>query len=200
MEMSVRKHRKIRGRSLFLFATSFALAVACLWFFSYKTDADLSNGANARIVVRYAHGLIQDGATANIYFQPKDGPSNIVALWQDSYHHPIIAIPSSNASVLLCLYENDVDLRLVRIDSGKAFKPFAPKSTLNNIVLTSSCDVELGTIKDWEEALNYLKKLTPGEFKHQSVPTVRFGILRLHSVRDWIVNRIETRTSIAPEQ
>jgi hypothetical protein len=92
---------------------------------------------------------------------------------------------------LLCLYNFDVDLRLLRIDPAKSPKPFSSESRLDAIVCASPWYIEAGTTNDWQEMLDYLKKLPSGAFKSQSVPTFDLGIISLHGSPESIQQRIE---------
>lgn len=173
---------------------------AAMGFVKQSVDVPLGDGAVAHIKPASTWGSLRTRATASITCESKETRGGTVLLWQDFFHWPITVIPSSSSNVVLCLYEFDVDLRLLRIDTARKFKPFPSGSVLTQIVCSSTWSVEAGTTNDWQEALAYLRKLPSGAFKRQSVPALSFGIVRLHSRRDLILDRIETSTSIVSDR
>ena len=54
----------------------------------------------------------------------------------------------------MCVYDFDVDFRLIRIHTDRPFKPLPPGSYLQRILFTCTWEIEDGTT-NWDEALNY---------------------------------------------
>ena len=116
-------------------------------------------------------------AYSTIYYQPKDGQSGKIILWQDVFDGTVLLLPSSNTNVLLCLYDYDVDFRLFRIDTDKMFKPLSPDSDLNSILFSCTWKIGDGTEADWQELLNYLHKVSSSDFARQS-DSVAFRVFK----------------------
>src|ERR1022692_3838746 len=95
------------------------------------------------------------GSGCNIDYQTREGKAGKVALWQDLFHHLIAVVPAPDSNVLLCVYDFDTDLRVLRIDTTRAFASApAPTATtsscLSAVVLSSSWDIQEGKIDDWQ--------------------------------------------------
>jgi hypothetical protein len=82
----------------------------------------------------------------------------------------VTLLSGRDTNILLCLYDFDVDYRLLRIDMSQPFKPPASTSYLNRIVFRSDWLIEDGSAGDWQETLDYLHSVPPTVFAHQSVP------------------------------
>ena len=102
----------------------------------------------------------------------RNGPdAATVDFWQDLFRRPIIVVPSADGVALLCLYENDTDLRLVRINTARKFVPSSPAGSnrLSTIVRSATCDVQEAMIEDWQEVLNHLKNTPVSSLGHEVV-------------------------------
>jgi hypothetical protein len=164
-------------------------------FLRQRIDVTFSDGSFARITPASTWNSFQEGSKSTITYTSKSGQAGTVVLWQDFFHFPITVLPARDPNVLLCLYDFDVDFRLIRINTAKKFKPFLPGSILNSIVCVSPWEVRAGTTNDWEVTMDYLKKIRPSEFKRVSVPSLSFGIMHVHRNRDTLVDRLETGAS-----
>jgi hypothetical protein len=90
-------------------------------------------------------------------------------------------MPSREAKSLLCLYNYDVDLKLLRIDPNSPPRHFPAKSVLPVIVLAATWLVTEGTDDDWREFIAWYKGLPPASRKRQSVPDLDLGVIRFCS-------------------
>jgi hypothetical protein len=103
---------------------------------------------------------------------------------QDSDSQLAMIMPASDGKSLLCLYDADVVLHLMRIDPTEKFKPFLKNSYLNWIVLASSWDVKPGTTNDWQEVSEYLKTVSSDTFKQEAGTKLDLGISRFRYEKD----------------
>lgn len=174
-----------------LYVLGLVAVIVLMGFVSRSIKVPLNNGGAAQMKPASLWGSVCGAERCSINYQPKDGEAGTVLLWQDFFDRPIIVIPAPDDKVLLCLYDFDVDLRLLRIDPTKSPKPFPPKSNLDAIVCASPWCIETGTTNDWQEMLDYLKSLPSGAFKRQSVPAYDLGIIRLHGSPEYIQQWME---------
>jgi len=99
----------------------------------------------------------------------KGNPDGTLAVWQDPFDGPITVFSSTNQNVLFCLYDFDVGLTLLRIDTSKPFTLPPTNSTLARILFPSSAQIEWATDDDKEEILGDLREMEAGKQKFQSV-------------------------------
>jgi hypothetical protein len=190
----------VKKRLLLIGVLVGGLLVVAMGFRKRSIVVPLKSGGVARITPASTFGSLRTDASATIFCEPTGGQAGSVELWQDFFDRPIIVMASTNSNVLLCLYDFDVDLHLLRIDMAERFKPFPPGSVLTHIVCASAWSVESGATNDWQEVLGYLKSLPSGAFKRQSVPALSFGIWSLPARPELIVERMERHTRVVAEE
>jgi len=191
----------MRGALKFGGLAGFSLIGVCALtgVFNRAIDVALRDGGSARITPASSLRALRNGATATIWYQPRGAQAGTIVLWQDFFHHPVMVLAAADTNVLLCLYEFDVGLRLLRINPAKKFNAFSAGSELGFMVSTSPWEVEMGKTNDWYTVLEYIKGLRDGEFKRQVVPTLNLGGLRLRWNRDRVLERLETDTNFTTQ-
>lgn len=148
----------------------FLVVIVLSAFVPLSTNVSLSNGRYVCITGASYLKIIFSDPTATISYKPEHGPSGKIVLWQSVFDGPVTIISAHDTNVLLCLYDFDVDFRLLRIDTNKVFKPLPPGSDLNRILLARPWEIEGGSPADWQELLNFLQNASPKAFSQQSVP------------------------------
>jgi len=108
------------------------------------------------------------GSKCRVTYTGSSGSGDIL-LFDGRPEGPLLVIPSSNSDVFYCLYDFDVGLRLLKIETNAKFHPFSAKSPLNHIVLASPWQISDGTDSDWLVAEKYLTSLSQSQFKQQSL-------------------------------
>lgn len=111
------------------------------------------------------------GSKCTLRITSDNKPTNLVELRQKLFKNPAIIIPSADTDVLFCIYDNDVDWQLIRIDPRLKSQPIANNSLLGSIVISSTCKVErvLKTdTNDWNTAVQALQEMSPSIFKKQA--------------------------------
>jgi hypothetical protein len=126
------------------------------------------------------------GCYGDSFISSKEADAKVV-LWQSAFYNPITICASTNANVILCLYDNDVDLRLIKIDKNKRYTPPSSNSVISTIVVTSSCGIEEATGDDWQEFLTYLRGFSSGNRSFQSSP----GVARSYRTPESILRALE---------
>src|SRR6267142_4457420 len=103
-----------------------------------STSVDL--GARGSAFIKPATFLrsLRQEAYCTIRYEPKSGQPGTIVLWQDVFDGPTTLLPAKNTNILLCLYDFDVDYRLLRIDTSKSFRPLLTSNDLNRILF--KCD------------------------------------------------------------
>lgn len=194
--------KKKKGRSLFIagiVVLALTVAVVLMGLIHRDVDVSLSNGGFIRITPTSLWGSCGSGAGCRIFYRSSGGESGAVVLWQDFADKPIIVVPATDGKTLLCLYNFDVDLRLLKIDPTQNPKPFPPKSRLDTIVCSSPWHVESGTTNDWQEMSDYLKSLPSDAFKRRAVPAFGLGVMRFglgQEARENLLRRMEEQITV----
>ena len=175
----------VLNRRKWLLALLFALSVILLLgFLPEKKNIYLKNFGSVRIAKASFFRSIFPEASCKIDYTSPDGRAGSIELWQSICTGPITVIVESDPNVLLCLYDYDVAYLLLRIDTGKPFKPLPDKDTiLKSILFTCTWEIQgenngiqdgkgidqIGTDADWQEMLDYLYRVQPETFARQSV-------------------------------
>src|SRR5437016_565762 len=108
------------------------------------------------------------GARCTVLYRPREGRSGTIELWQNLVHEPIIFLPGSSDGALLCVYEFDTDIRLIRFDPNLPFSAFPQSSCLAAIVWRSPWQASEADIRDWESAIKCLKDLPSASSRRQA--------------------------------
>jgi len=168
------------------------IGVPVMETFRKEIEVPLRNGGSLHVKPASFWRSLK-GSMCQIDYRPKDKTAGTVFLFQDFLHKPIIVVPVADNCAILCLYECDADLRLLRIDPDKDFQPFPTDSwsCLNAVVCSSPWKIEEAEIGDWKRALLYLKGLPPGDFIGQTVPVLDFGVTRVTLKRKVVEQRLE---------
>lgn len=119
--------------------------------------------------------------------------SGVVLLLETRVDWPILVIPSRNSSVILCLYDYDGDLRLLKIDRSKTFKNLADDTPLSFIVLSSPWQIDDGNNDDWQRALRYLEEVDPDSYKNHTIPSFDVRFMRSYVDRKQLLQRVVQR-------
>lgn len=115
-------------------------------------------------------------ASATIDYKSANGNVGNVTLWQDEFDGPITIIAANKTNTLLCLYDDDVELRIFKIDTSKPFNALKTRSNITNLLFSSTWEIENGTYDDWQEMLEYLRQTDSKIFSSESVTVgFRFG-------------------------
>jgi len=120
------------------------------------------------------------------------------ALYHTYLEAPVIVLPLDNGKTMLCVYDFDVGLRLLKIDTGQKFQPYSPGNELAAIVHSSSWKVDEGNKADWREAIVLLEKMPIDEFKRQSVPALSFGFYRVYRDHAPLLEQMRRRAQLDP--
>ncbi len=99
-------------------------------------------------------------------------------------------------NTLLCLYDFDGDLRLLRVDATSSFKPLPNDSPLRFIVLASPWLIDDANSGDWQAAYKYLTELSPNAFKRRSVPDFDLGVIRMCVDKEALAKRMALRMKL----
>jgi hypothetical protein len=162
---------RMRARNLILFGAGFALLVLICGIIPGCHYVPLGNAGHARATsAPFVRSLFPE-ANGTIYYQPKIGPPGEVILWQDAFDGATLLIPGADTNVLLCLYDFDTCVLLLRIDTAKPFKPLPSTSRINNILFTSTWEIENGSAADWQEVVGYLQESSSWDFRSHRLPT-----------------------------
>jgi hypothetical protein len=117
-----------------------------------------------------------------------NGTNETVSLDQDFVCGPLLFAPMKSGRGVLCIYDAEICVGLVRILPGRPFVAAAggAPDPLEGMVLESSCLVEKAGLPDWLEAREYLKQLSRTEFERQELRYWDFGVVRAHTPHeDW---------------
>lgn len=177
--------------------TAMILIIAGLLFafiiagcFSWKVETSLPTGSIVRIKSAPFVMSFFDSQCEISYGQKSKNGGKILLL-DSRPEGPIILIPSTNNKVFFCLYEFDVELRLLKIEPETVFRMFPTNSTLSEVVIESPWQISDGDASDWHEAIQYLKHLSPNEFSQQSLSGINLLFFKICTGREALIRRVE---------
>jgi hypothetical protein len=196
---SEEKERKRPWATVWTLGLLLVVAIASMGLVRRSIDLSFGNGSFVRVTPASLWSSCGSGSSSKIFYHPNGVKSGTVALWQDFADRPIIVMLATNGEALLCLYNFDVDLRLLKIDPTQNPKPFQPNSRLDAIVCSSPWHVESGTTNDWQEMSDYLRGLSSDAFKRQTVPAYDLGVMRFglgQEARENLLRRVEEQITV----
>jgi len=196
--MSAENKREKKRALIIAGAIGLAICFVLNGFMKQQIDVAFSNGCYTRIIPASFWSSCGTGSNCQLFYQPPNETAGTISLWQDLFDKPIIATLSGDGKSLLCLYNYDVDLRLLKIDPAMdaSHNSFSQESGLNAIVYSSPWHVEAAGGKDWQAMLDYLKRLSPEDFKRQSVPAQGFGFFRLYGSSKPLQQQMEVQINL----
>jgi len=133
------------------------VAFVSLVFIPRGETLKVNNGENVTIARSSIGSEIFGDAAAAISYRWKNSAKVDVVLWQDFFDGPVTIYASTNSNIAFCLYDYDVELKLIRIDSSQPFVPMGSASSISRIVFTGSCLIQEATGDDWQEFVTYLR-------------------------------------------
>jgi hypothetical protein len=119
---------------------------------------------------------IRSEAYCGIFYKPPNAQAGKVVLWQDFFDGPVMLLASTNANIILCLYDFDVDVRLFRIDTSQPFRALSQGSSINRILFFSNWDIRYGKASDWDELEQFLNSASDSRVARQLIHSGRFVI------------------------
>lgn len=168
---------RMRAPKTILFAIGFALLILIWAVTPGCRYVPLGNAGRARATSAPFLRSVFPEANGTVYYQPKGRQAGNVTLWQGPFDGATLLVPAADTNVLLCLYDFDTCVLLLRIDTAKPFKPLTSNSLINDILFTSTWEIESGRGDDWQEVVDYLQKSSPSDFHRHLLPTApRFGL------------------------
>jgi hypothetical protein len=127
----------------------------------------------------------------------KRGQSGEAELLYSFIESPIIFLPSpTNDNVIFCLYDFDVHLVLLKINTTKPYLLPDSKSQTRFIVMKSSWAVDEGDLDDWRQTFGLIKKIPIAKFKQQSVPARDFGVFKQHFDKEDVLEGIKRQITL----
>jgi hypothetical protein len=149
----------------------------------------LGDGTKVCIVPPSAFGTLHQ-SIYHVIVIPPVGAGGEVDLRGDFDHSPIIGVRAIDASGFYLLYDCDVILRLIKVDTRHTAHFFGPTSALNWIVRSSPFKVEQAGKDDWKAFLASVEAMSVREFERQSLPVVDIGIVRIHPQQRLLLPRM----------
>jgi hypothetical protein len=113
-----------------------------------------------RAIFPEAHGTIS--------YYCANGQAGTVDLWQNIFDGPVMLIPAAETNVLICVYDFDTCIKLLKIHTDRPFKPLPSDSYLNSILFSCTSEIEDGA-SHWDEVTDYLLKVSQKDFYQQTV-------------------------------
>jgi len=94
------------------------IVVAVIWcvFTHSCSDFSLNDGTQIH-VTRASLWDARRGSSCKVKFKTVQGTDGAIVFGQDLFAGPLLIIPASGGTNLLCLYDDDIDLRLIRINT-----------------------------------------------------------------------------------
>ena len=162
---------KASRKRLYLIPLGILLVIALIGIIPRTKNIKLPNGGRARVTAASLFRSLFNEANCEIEYEPTPGKRGTVVLWQDFFDGAIFLLPSTNANVLWCVYDYDVDLRLFKIDTGKLFTAPSAQDPINYILFSCTWDIQFGRAADWGEVLTYLRSVSIADYKKSRLPS-----------------------------
>jgi len=129
-------------------------------------------------------------STDQLFYKPIRGEEGTLTIRSNFEHQPLIVFCPTNSDQIFCLYDSDVLIRLIEINTTKPFQGLSNESSLKWIVQSSSFDVREGTKDDWRLAIDCLERMDPDTFKRQSVRGLNRGLVSMEVYKKRLLNKV----------
>ncbi len=118
-----------------------------------------------------------------------------ITLWRDLVNMPTLLIADGNDGSFFCLYQFDMDWRLLRIDPRRRFVSFPSDnwSCLSNEVCSTPWEIKEADLSEWQRSLATVVRMSSSEFKRQRIPIYTLAGLRLGDSRNTVQTVMEIR-------
>jgi len=137
----------------------------------------LKSGGSIKIISSSFRARLH-GAQCAATISSKSGKVAELDFLQSYFCSPIIFFPSSDENVFFCLYDNDVDVQLIKINIGRSPLPGPADQVLKTIVLKSTCEIERvhkAETNDWNFASQVLQRMPASEYRRNVEVFGSFG-------------------------
>ncbi len=189
------KNTRLPRSSSSLIALTLLILVLVLIFLPRSKKFVLLDGTRVTILAPKPFATLHD-SIYHVSTWTQDGHTGEMTLHGDFERNPILTFSVANDDhAFYILYDCDVMLRLLKIDTKQSFHGSVDLLASNGIVASSSLYVEEGSKSDWLGALNCLEHMTATEFQKNSMPTLDVGILRMYARQDLVVSHIRRQVS-----
>jgi hypothetical protein len=144
-------------------------------FFPRSITMPMKGGYVVRIVPAPYYRIVTHIVTSTkcvIYFDSSSSPSNTVELAEAYFNSPILVVQSTNVNTFWCIYDNDVDWQLLRINPTHPFRPIPKHNPIQSLVLRSTCEVERvvkADTNDWEFVAATLESMSSSQYVAASI-------------------------------
>ena len=132
-------------------------------------------------------------STVQLLYEPIRGEKGAVSFNTNFEHQPLIVFCPTNSDCILCFYDFDVLIRLIKIDTKKPFHSFQNGSSLNSIVGASSFEVRDGTKDDWKLAIDCLEHMDSRTFERQSIPGLNVGLVSMGAYKKQLLKKVRNQ-------
>lgn len=174
----------------------FPVGLVVLFFLikpSFQQKIFFGEGGRAWINIPGPFASLHD-SFYEIKVEPKVGKEGVVRLRGDFDRSPLLILRRPNTPFILCLYDCDVRLRIIKIYTDRKFQPLPNTSPLYWFIQNSTLMVEQGNADDWKFVLDFLKSRN-GEKVGTWIPTLDAGVVRLYASPTSLAERMQQQLS-----
>jgi hypothetical protein len=132
-------------------------------------------------------------STCDVFYKTADGTDGTIRLLHNYLESPIIIVPSLDGKALLCLYDSDPGLMLLKVNTDRIRPPYAQTGELASIVVSCPWEVREGGRGDWQKILQTLESMPVKTFRERSVPGLDLGYWRIYREQKLLLPRIRRR-------
>src|SRR5665213_2862809 len=133
-------HPVKRLKRLF-FSVGFLTVILLLCVIHKNIEIPLIGGGSIRLTQPSVVELFFK-STSTMTFNSGPAKTDTVILRRDYFDSPVIVIPSTKSNLYFCVYDNDVDWQLIRVDVSGQFRPLPRTSPLCDVVQFATCKIE----------------------------------------------------------
>jgi hypothetical protein len=110
-------------------------------------------------------------AKASFDYTTKKGDRGSFAFWEDIADGPIMLMQGKDTNILYCLYDFDVELILVRIDTSKPNNLSPLPDRLNRITFDSTWSLTEADFSEWQYVISELQHMSSRDYRRQLLPS-----------------------------
>lgn len=172
-------YRILTGRIVLWAAIILAPILGVVLLQPRRSNLVLRDGTRVRLTLPGPCGTLYE-STYSVTFDIM-GARGEVDLRSDFDNGPVLVLSPFEDGTLYFLYDCDVTLRLIKIDTRHKAEPFRPTSALNWIIRSSSCRVEQANSNEWQAVSSSLEKMSSAEFRSHAIPSLDVVFFRAYA-------------------
>ena len=173
------------------------LAAVIVGLFSYRTVVVPSSGLKFITVQQPPLWKRIRGSVSTLTWRPAGGHVEEVQFADTLIKAPILVLQSRRSESILCLYDVDSGLSLLRIPTDAVSQPSGRETNLQGIVTSTTRKLATGETSDWCELHAFIKMTPKEDFERHCLPAIDFGIYRVYPKAELLLPRVQAEIDLS---